>query len=151
MMSRQIVKTLLCIFLVFLTVISVKAQTVRSYMEREIVGQSVQGPISEVPQHAGTWVEWDASGDVITMMDGTRWRQTGSVDGQIHYRYAGSTQQPAPYTQLIEAVFNQDFSRMNIRYSFGTPGMGISMIGVYRYLGDGKQFAEDWINMPDDQ
>lgn len=127
------------------------AQHSRSYMQNEIIGQSVQGPISEVPQHSGTWVEWSASGDTITMMDGTQWKQTKSLDGNIHYRYTGTTGQNQQYTQLIEVIFNKDFSKMNIRYVFGPIGMGIQMVGKYSYLGDGKQLAEDWINMPDDE
>lgn len=120
-------------------------------MENEIIGQSVQGPISEVPQHSGTWVEWSAKGDSITMMDGTQWKQTRTLDGSIHYRYTGTTRQNQPYTQLLEAIFNKDYSQMNIRYVFGPMGMCVQMVGKYSYLGDGKQLAEDWINMPDDE
>lgn len=126
-------------------------QTIRSYMQNEIIGQSVQGPISEVPQHSGTWVEWSASGDTITMMDGTQWKQTKSIDGNIHYRYIGTTGQNQPYTQLLEVIFNKDFSKMNVRYVFGPMGMGIQMVGKYSYIGDGKQLAEDWIDMPDEE
>lgn len=127
------------------------AQLTRSYMQNEIIGQSVQGPISEVPQHSGTWVEWSATGDAITMMDGTQWKQTKSLDGNIHYRYTGTTGQSQPYTQFLEAIFNKDYSKMNIRYVFGPMGMGVQMVGKYSYLGDGKQLAEDWINMPDEE
>ena len=126
-------------------------QTSRSYMENEIIGQSVQGPISEVPQHSGTWVEWSVSNDAITMMDGSQWKLTKSLDGNIHYRYTGTTSQAQPYTQFIEAIFNKDYSKMNIRYVFGPMGMGIQMEGKYSYLGDGKQLAEDWINMPEEE
>lgn len=127
------------------------AQTIRSYMENEIIGYSVQGPISEVPQHSGTWVEWSATGDVISMMDGTQWKQTKSYDGNMHYRYTGTTGLNQPYTQLLEAIFNADYSKMNIRYLFGPMGMAIQMVGKYSHIGDGKQLAEDWINMPDDE
>lgn len=127
------------------------AQTIRSYMQNEIIGQSVQGPISEVPQHSGTWVEWSVSGDVITMMDGTQWKQTKSSDGNLHYRYTGTNGQNQPYIQLLEAIFNKDYSKMNIRYVFGPMGMGVQMVGKYSCLGDGKQLAEDWVNMPGDE
>lgn len=141
--------------LIFIAILSLpwtsKAQTARSYMENEIIGQSVQGPISEVPQHSGTWVEWSAAGDSITMMDGTQWKQKKSLDGNIHYHYTGTTGQNQPYTQLLEVIFNKDYSKMNIRYIFGPMGMGVQMVGKYSYLGDGKQLAEDWINMPDEE
>ncbi len=127
------------------------AQIIRSYIENEIIGQSVQGPISEVSQHSGTWVEWFAAGDSITMRDGTQWKQTKSLDGNIHYRYIGTTGKAQPYTQFIEAIFNKDYSKMNIRYVFGPMGMCVQMAGKYSYLGDGKQLAEEWINMPDDE
>lgn len=128
-----------------------KAQYSRSYMENEIVGQSIQGPISEVPQHAGTWVEWDSSGDNIVMVDGTKWKKSKSLDGNIHYQYVGTNSQLERFTQYIEAIFNSDFTKMNIRYIFGPKGMGVQMVGKYSYLGDGKRPAEDWINMPDDE
>lgn len=126
-------------------------QCIRSYMQNEIIGQSVQGPISEVPQHSRTWVEWSVSGDVITMMDGSQWKQIKSYDGNLHYRYTGTTGQNQPYTQLLEAIFNKDYSKMNIRYVFGPMGMGVQMVGKYSCLGDGKQLAKDWINLPDDE
>lgn len=141
----------LSIFLFLSCVLVSTAQTSRSYMENEIIGQSVQGPISEVPQHAGTWVEWDASGDNIVMMDGTKWKKSKSIDGNIHYRYVGTNGQPERFTQYIEAIFNTDLSKMNIRYTFGPIGMSIQMVGKYSCLGDGKQLAEEWINMPDEE
>lgn len=144
---RPYISILLLVSCVFTSI----AQSSRSYMENEIIGQSVQGPISEVPQHSGTWVEWSASGDAIIMMDGSQWKQTKSLDGNIHYRYAGTTGKAQPYTQFIEAIFNKDYSKMNIRYVFGPIGMGIQMVGKYSYIGDGKQLAEDWINMSDDE
>ena len=129
----------------------VKAQELRSYMENEIIGQSIQGPIYEVPQHAGTWVEWDASGDNIIMMDGTKWMKSNSFDGNIHYRYIGTDGQPERFTHYIEAIFNADFTKMNIPYAFGPVGMSVQMVGKYSCLGDGKQLAEEWINMPDEK
>lgn len=144
-------KRITLLVVIILSSISVLAQTVRSYMEKEIVGQSVQSLISEVPQHSGTWVEWSASGDAITMMDGSQWKQTKSYDGNIHYRYSGTLGQPEPYTQFIEAIFNKDYTKMSIRYVFGPMGMGVQMVGKYSYLGDGRQAAEDWVNMPDDE
>lgn len=140
----------LAIMLLFTCLIG-KGQTSRSYIENEIIGQSVQGPISEVPQHSGTWVEWSTSGDTITMMDGTQWKQKKSLDGYIHYSYTGTIGQNQAYTQFLEVIFNKDYSKMNIRYVFGPMGMGIQMVGKYSYLGDGKQLAEDWINMHDEE
>lgn len=141
---------LLSMICLFLTALSY-AQTTRSYMENEIIGQSAQSPISEVPQHAGTWVEWDASGDNIIMMDGTKWKNSSALDGNVHYRYVGTNGQPERFTQYIEVIFSSDFTKMNIRYAFGPMGMTIQMVGKYSYLGDGKQLAEDWINMCDDE
>lgn len=142
------------LILVLVTLTSVftnNAQTIRSYMENEIICQSVQGPISEAPQHSGTWVEWSSSGDTITMMDGSLWKLNKSIDGLIHYRYTGTSRQPQPYTQQFEAIFNKDFSQMKICYAFGPIGMTVNMVGIYSYLGDGKQLAEDWINMSDEE
>lgn len=127
------------------------AQTIRSYMEKEIVTQSAYGPISEIPRHAGTWGEWNASGDTITMMDGSQWKQTKSMDGFIHYRNTGTSGLPQPYTKLQEAVFNKDFTKMKIRYTFGPMGMPVQMVGIYTCLGEGKQLAEEWINLPDEE
>ena len=127
------------------------AQTSRSYMEKEIVTQSAYGPISEVPMHSGTWVEWDANGNHIIMMDGSKWTRTNSNDGLLHYKYAGTSGQLPPYTRLIEAVFTTDYLKMNIRYSFGPAGMPVLMSGKYVLLGDGKQLAIDWVNQPDDE
>lgn len=56
------------VFVMLITGISCNAQTSRSYMEQEIMTQTAYGPISEVPQHSGTWVEWSMAGDSITMM-----------------------------------------------------------------------------------
>lgn len=120
-------------------------------MVKEIIGQSVQGPISEVPMHEGTWVEWDSSENNIVMMDGTKWQRTKSIDGLIHYKYVGTNGQPQKFTVLQEAIFSPDWTKMKIRYSFGMPGMLVPMVGVYNLLGDGKQLAIDWINMPDDE
>lgn len=131
--------------------ISINAQTIRSYIENEIIGQSAQGPISEVPQHSGTWVEWTGIGDTITMMDGTTWEKSSSFDGNIHYRYVGTNGQPERFTQYIEAIFNADYTKMNIRYAFGPMGMSVQMVGKYSCLGDGKQPAEEWINMTDEK
>lgn len=140
------------ILLVFLfSCFSCYAQTCRSYMEQEIMTQTAYGPISEVPQHSGTWVEWNANGNTITMMDGSQWSLTKSMDGLVHYRYTGTSGQPQQYTRLQEAVFNKDFSKMKILYAFGPMGMPVQMVGIYVCLGDGKQLAEDWINMPDDE
>lgn len=143
-------KSLIIVFAI-VNAMSIHAQTIRSYMQNEIIGQSFQGPISEVPLHSGTWVEWSAACDAITMMDGTQWKQMKSLDGNKHYRYTGTTGLNQPYTQLVEVIFNKDYSKMNIRYVFGPMGMGIQMVGKYSYLGDGKQLAEDWINMPDEE
>lgn len=140
--------TLLFTFLI--SCISCYAQTCRSYMEQEIMTQTAYGPISEVPQHSGTWVEWDASGNTITMMDGSEWEQVRASDGLVHYRYTGTSGQTQRYTRLQEAVFNKDFSKMKIRYSFGPVGMPVQMVGNYVCLGYGKQLAEEWINMPDE-
>lgn len=141
--------------LIFIAILSLpwtsKAQTSRSYMENELVGQSVRGPISEVPLHAGTWVEWDSTGDNIVMMDGTKWKKSRSLEGNIHYQYIGTNGQPERFTQYIEAIFNPDFTKMNIRYAFGPMGMSIQMIGKYSCLGEGKQLAEEWINMSDEE
>lgn len=136
---------------ILISVISCNAQTSRSYMEQEIMTQTAYGPISDVPQHSGTWVEWDTSGNTITMTDGSEWERTKSLDGLIHYRYTGISGQPQPYTRPQEAIFKKDFSKMKIHYEFGPMGMPVQMVGIYVCLGDGKQFAEDWINMPDDQ
>ena len=144
-------KPYLSIFWLLSCIFISSAQISRSYMQNEIIGQSVQGPISEVPQHSGTWVEWSASGDSITMMDDTQWKRTKSLDGNIHYRYTDTIGQNHPYTQLVEAIFNKDYSKMNIRYVFGPVGMGVQMVGKYSYIGDGKQPAEDWINVPDEE
>lgn len=115
---------ILILIVVTLNSVFAYSQSVRSYMENEIIGQSVQGPISEVPQHSGIWVEWSAAGDTITMMDGNQWKQTKSLDGNIHYRYTGPSGQSQPYIQLLEVIFNKDYSKMNIRYVFGPMGMG---------------------------
>lgn len=40
---------------------------------------------------------------------------------------------------------------MKIRYIFAPMGMGVQMVGKYSYIGEGKQLAEDWINMPDEE
>lgn len=134
-----------------ITGISCKAQTFRSYMEQEIMTKTVYGPISEVPQHSATWVEWSMAGDSITMMDGSEWELTKSLDGLVHYRYTGTSGQIQQYTRLHEAIFNKDFSKMKIRYEFGPMGMTVQMVGIYVCLGDGKQLAEDWINLPDEE
>lgn len=139
------------VFAILITGISCNAQTSRSYMEQEIMTQTAYGPISEVPQHSGIWVEWDASGKTITMMDGSNWKQAKSLDGLIHYRYTGTSGQPQQYTRLHEAIFNKDFSKMKIRYEFSPMGMPVQMVGIYVCLGDGKLLAEDWINMPGDE
>ncbi len=140
------------ILYIFLSISFVSlAQTSRSYMEQEIVTQTVQGPLSEVPQHAGTWVEWDSTDNNILMMDGTKWKRIQSTDGLIHYRYVSGSGITQPYTKPIETIFNKDFSKMKIRYEFGPMGMPIQMVGIYVCLGDGKQLAEDWINMPDEE
>lgn len=143
-------RLIIVVLFVFCTM-ACMAQTAKSYMQNEIVGQSLQGPISEIPQHAGTWVEWDSTGRRITMMDGTRWERVKSIDGLLHYRFVGSSQPLHPYTQLYEAVFKKDFSKLVIRYSFGPMGMTVQMTGRYSCLGEGKQLAEEWINMPDEE
>ena len=130
---------------------AVNAQTIRSYMEQEIMTQTAYGPISEVTQHSGTWVEWSMAGDSITMMDGSEWKLTKSLDGLVHYRYTGTSGQIQQYTKLHEVIFNKNFSKMKIRYDFGPMGVPVQMVGIYVCLGDGKQLAEDWINMPDDE
>ena len=139
------------VFAMLIAGISCNAQTSRSYMEQEIMTQTAYGPISEVPQRSGTWVEWDANGETITMMDGSQWKLTKTLDGLIHYRYTGTSGQSQQYTRLQEAVFNKDFSKMKIIYAFGPMGMSVHMVGIYVCLGDGKQLAEDWINMPDEE
>lgn len=149
-MNYTTMRTLL-IIIMFFSSVSLYSQTVRSYIESEIGSQSAQGVISEVLQHCGTWVEWSASGDEITMMDGTRWILKPSNDGLIHYKYAGTSGQSQPYTQLIETVFNNNYSKMRIRYDFGPMGMTVPIIGLFRYIGDGKELAEEWINMSDEE
>lgn len=144
-------RTLILLTISFFISLFASAQGVKSYMENEIVGQSVQGPLSEVPQHSGTWVEWDATGDNIVMMDGTKWKKANSSDGLLHYRYVGTSGQAPSFTQLIEAIFSADLIKMNIRYNFGPAGMSIPMVGKYSLLGDGAQLAIDWVNMPDDE
>ena len=73
------------------------------------------------------------------------------ADEIFRRKHTDTIGQNHPYTQLVEAIFNKDYSKMNIRYVFGPVGMGVQMVGKYSYIGDGKQPAEDWINVPDEE
>lgn len=114
------------------------SQMSRCCIEKEIVVQSASGHISEVPLHAGMWVEWETARDVITMMDGSLWKNTKSTDGLIHYRYIGTSGRPQSYTKLTEAIFNKDFTKMKIHYTFDPMGMFVNMVGIYTCLSNGK-------------
>ena len=107
-------------------------------------------PYNRIPQRAGILGKLAVSVYRTTMMDGPKWKLTKSLDGLIHYRYTGTSGQIQQYTRLHEAIFNNDFSKIKIRYEFGSMGMPVQMVGIYVCLGDGKQLAEDWINLPDE-
>lgn len=51
-------------------------------------------------------------------------------------------------TQYQNAVFSRDYSMMQIYYVFGVgmPGFAVQMNAFYKYIGEGRQPAYDWIN-----
>ena len=139
-------KKYLLIFLLSFFVYKTDAQT-RSYMQREVVGQSVNGPISQVPQNMSTWVKWSDDGSTITMLDGTIWKYQGQdYSGVHHYRYSGTSGLQMPGTNYIEAMFSRDYKIMQINYTFGMMGMVTRMCSRWAYIGDGENNAYDWMD-----
>ena len=51
-----------------------------------------------------------------------------------------------PNTQYVEAMFTEDYSAMQVNYVFGMMGMYIQMCRIYRFIGDGRQPAFDWMS-----
>ncbi len=94
-----------------------------------------------------TWVKWSDDEKTIRMLDGTIWKYRGTdYSGIHHYKYSGSSMAPMPGTNYQEAVFSNDFSRMQIYYTFGMMGMYTQMTSIWIYIGEGEQEAYNWMN-----
>lgn len=120
---------------------------IRSYMQKETVGQSANGPIYNVPQNMSTWVEWSEDGRAIQMMDGTIWGYQGQDYNRIHhYKYAGTSSGSMPGTNYVEVMFSPNYDYMQINYTFGMMGMYTPMVSKWEYIGEGAQAAYDWMN-----
>lgn len=123
------------------------AQIVRSYIQRETIGQSANGPIYNVSQNIATWVEWSEDGSAIQMLDGTQWRYKGQdFSGVHHYQYAGTSMMAMPGTNYIEAMFSSNFQQMQINYTFGFMGMYTPMVSKWGFIGEGKEAAFGWMD-----
>jgi len=124
------------------------SETIRSYCCQQISGPSTMyGPNQRVPENMATYVEW-YSDNTIRMMDGTIWKYKGCQNGFFYFGYVRSTGMSMPGVQYIEAIFNANFSQMQVNYLFGIglPGSAILMNSLYAFIGEGRRPASDWMN-----
>ena len=134
------------LFMVMLTLtLSANGKT-RSYFCQQINAPVSTGPTATLNQ--ATYVEWDDDDNTIRMMDGTVWRYQGMRNGCHVYSFWRATGIVMPGTQYQNAVFSRDYSMMQIYYVFGVgmPGFAVQMNAFYKYIGEGRQPAYDWIN-----
>ena len=146
--KRNIMKTkIMTMFIVALMTVTLSAQgETRSYFCQQINAPVSTGPTATVNQ--ATFVEWDDDDNTIRMMDGTVWRYQGMSNGCHVYSFWKATGIVMPGTQYQNAVFSRDYSMMQIYYVFGVgmPGFAVQMNAFYKYIGEGRQPAYDWIN-----
>lgn len=129
-----------------MTTLTMNAQErTRSYFCQQTSGPVSTGPVATTNQ--ATFVEWYDNG-TIKMMDGTVWKYQGMRNGCHVYSFWKATSLIMPNTQYQNAVFTADYSMMQINYVFGVgmPGFAIQMNSLYKYIGEGRQPAYDWIN-----
>lgn len=140
-MKTKIVALLFSAFIVL--TMSAQEKT-RSYFCQQMAGPVSTGPVAMDRQ--ATFIEW-YDDNTIKMMDGTVWKYQGRTNGCHVYSFLRTTGMVMPYTQYINAVFSADFSMLQVNYVFGAgmPGIPIRMNSIYRYIGDGREPAYDWI------
>jgi len=137
-------------FTLFLTVmmsmtLSAQEKT-RSYFCQQINAPILTGPTATLNQ--STFVEWFDDGNTIRMMDGTECRYQGMSNGCHVYSFWRATGIVMPGTRYQNAVFSADYSMMQFYYVFGVgmPGFAVQMNAFYKYIGEGRQPAIDWMN-----
>ena len=139
-------KFFISLLIVMLTLtLSIQGKT-RSYFCQQINAPVSTGPTATLNQ--ATFVEWNDDDSTIKMMDGTEWRYQGMRNGCHIYSFYRATGMIMPGTQYQSAVFSGDFSMMQIYYVFGVgmPGFAVQMNAFYKYIGEGRQPAYDWIS-----
>lgn len=135
------------LFLMVVATLTVNAQVItRSYFCQQINAPVSSGPTATLNQ--ATFVEWNGNNNIIRMMDGTEWCYQGMRNGCHVYSFYRATGIIMPGTQYQYAVFSSDYSILQVYYVFGVgmPGFAIQMNNLYKYLGEGRQPAYDWIN-----
>ena len=147
-LNKRIMKTK--IFTMILTVmmtltLSAQGKT-RSYFCQQINAPVSTGPTAILNE--ATYVEWNDDSNTIRMMDGTEWRYQGMRNGCHVYSFWRMTGIILPGIQFQYAVFSADYSLMKVYYVIGAgmPGFAVQMNKYYKYIGDGRQPANDWIN-----
>lgn len=117
----------------------------RSYFCQQINSPVSTGPTATLNQ--ATFVEW-FDDDTIKMMDGTVWQYQGMINGYHVYSFMKYTGLVMPGTQYQNIIFSADYTLMQVNYVFGVgmPGLAIQMSSFYKYIGDGRQPAHDWMN-----
>ena len=132
-------------FSLFFTLTVNAQEKTRSYFCQQTAGPNSASAIATTNQ--ATFVQWYSDGS-IRMMDGTTWEYQGMRNGFHVYSFLRSTGIAMPNTQYTTAVFNADYSAMQVNYVFGIGmmGMPIQMYSFYRYIGDGSQPAYDWMS-----
>lgn len=129
----------------FITLTMNAQERTRSYFCQQTSGPVSTGPVAA--SNLATFVEWYENG-TIKMMDGTVWKYQGRKNGYHVYSFLKSTMMAMPGTQYQTAVFTADYSMMQINFIFGVgmPGFAVPMNSFYKYIGEGRQPAYDWIN-----
>ena len=138
-------KMITLLFVTFMTLTMSAQEKTRSYFCQQMAGPVSTGPVAMDRQ--ATFVEW-YDDNTIKMMDGTVWKYQGRANGCHVYSFLRTTGMAMPYTQYINAVFSADFSMLQVNYVFGAgmPGIPIRMNSLYKYIGDGREPAYDWMN-----
>lgn len=134
------------LFFVTVFTLTLNAQEkTRSYFCQQTNGPANTCPIATINQ--ATFVEW-LDDNTIKMMDGTVWKYQGMNNGCHVYAFQYASGMVMPNTQYQHALFSADYSMMQVYYVFGVgmPGFAIQMNSFYKYIGEGRQPALDWMS-----
>lgn len=134
--------------LVAITVISVRVSAaevimVKSYLQQETGGGN-QVPI--VSNNLSEVVTFFDDG-TIKLRFGTVWKYRGNdAYGNRIYAFVRNEGIALPGYAYQGLAISSDYSRMQMNYLFGLMGRYVPMYTAYRYLGEGTEPANNWMN-----
>lgn len=116
---------------------------VKSYLQSETGGG---GQVPVVSNNLSEVVTFFDDG-TVKLRFGKVWKYRGNdAYGNRIYAFVRNEGISLPGYSYQGLVISSDYSRMQMNYLFGLMGRYVPMYTAYRYLGEGTEPANDWMN-----